>query len=204
VSTPYEALGVSPDASPEEIKAAHRAAVKRHHPDTGGNVDAFTRAQKAYKLLSDPEKRRRYDATGEDGDAQDQPMAVAMQIIADVIEEIFKSSQEPRDFIGCMRAMVWTSSVEIDGKIAMAEHAIFRQERVRKRLKPKAADPIGRAIDQRIAVQKVELAKLNTLRDGLQKATEIIDSYETPPEDTVSFGPAGMTVSPGPAFRVGT
>jgi DnaJ-domain-containing protein 1 len=44
-------LGLSPGASLREVKAAHRRLVKRHHPDAGGEVDAFRRIDAAYLQL---------------------------------------------------------------------------------------------------------------------------------------------------------
>lgn len=64
---PYQALGVERDASPEAIKQAHRRGVQQHHPDKGGERDAFEQVQRAYVILSDPERRQRYDETGDDG-----------------------------------------------------------------------------------------------------------------------------------------
>jgi len=49
--TPYEILGLSPDASPSEIKAAYRRAVMRAHPDRGGSEEDFRRVQKAFEDL---------------------------------------------------------------------------------------------------------------------------------------------------------
>jgi hypothetical protein len=63
----YEELGVARDASREEIAAAYRARAKALHPDTRpAEVDAterFARVGAAYRVLSDPEERARYDAS---------------------------------------------------------------------------------------------------------------------------------------------
>jgi DnaJ-class molecular chaperone len=48
----YAALGLARGASPEEVKAAHRRLVKRHHPDMGGRAEDFHRINAAYRLLS--------------------------------------------------------------------------------------------------------------------------------------------------------
>jgi hypothetical protein len=46
-----EILGVSLDASASDVKAAYYAAVKKHHPDLGGEPEAFARVQEAYESL---------------------------------------------------------------------------------------------------------------------------------------------------------
>ncbi|SHG91306.1 DnaJ domain-containing protein [Ornithinibacillus halophilus] len=58
----YEVLGVSPDATIEEIKKAYRNKAKIYHPDVGGNPDEFIHIQRAYKILRDTSKRKAYDA----------------------------------------------------------------------------------------------------------------------------------------------
>ena len=61
---PYAVLGLSPDATPEQIKAAFRRRAKAHHPDHSREPDAearFRRAREAFELLVDPANRRAYD-----------------------------------------------------------------------------------------------------------------------------------------------
>lgn len=62
----YEALGVSRDASLEEIRRAYHLAVRQYHPDVNVNVgetQLFLAVQQAYEVLSNPKKRAAYDAT---------------------------------------------------------------------------------------------------------------------------------------------
>ena len=67
----YEALGVARDAAPEEIKRAYRKLALKWHPDRhaeGKRKEAeerFKRISEAYEVLSDAEKRKRYDRFGE-------------------------------------------------------------------------------------------------------------------------------------------
>lgn len=64
----YQILGVSRNATPEELKKAYRALANKYHPDKNkGNSEAeekFKSISEAYAVLSNPEKRKEYDAIG--------------------------------------------------------------------------------------------------------------------------------------------
>ena len=67
MSNMYDDLGVHKDADQETIKKAYRQKAKKTHPDNGGKSDEFRTIAKAYNILSDDEKRKRYD-NGENPD----------------------------------------------------------------------------------------------------------------------------------------
>lgn len=86
----YEILGVSRDATPNDIKRAYRKLAHRHHPDKNPGDRAaeerFKQASEAYETLSDPNKRRDYDRFGRS--------AGFAQNVSDVFSELFT------DFVG--------------------------------------------------------------------------------------------------------
>ncbi|KAB8416340.1 hypothetical protein FH972_024860 [Carpinus fangiana] len=66
----YDALSISPSATPDEIKKAYRKAALKHHPDKNKDnpnaAERFKEVSQAYEILSDPEKRKTYDSYGLD------------------------------------------------------------------------------------------------------------------------------------------
>src|SRR5438093_211726 len=76
----YRILGVDRNADDKTLKSAYRRLARKHHPDVAKTKDAgerFKEISEAYEVLSDPEKRQRYDALGPDWQrhAQAQPGA---------------------------------------------------------------------------------------------------------------------------------
>lgn len=63
----YAVLGIPRDADADAIKKAYRKQALKHHPDKGGDKEAFAAVAEAFAVLSDPEKRKIYDQYGEEG-----------------------------------------------------------------------------------------------------------------------------------------
>lgn len=63
-TTLYEVLGIATTADAAEIKSAYRSKAQQNHPDKGGDKEAFQLIQEAYEVLSDPDRRARYDSDG--------------------------------------------------------------------------------------------------------------------------------------------
>ncbi len=84
----YVVLGVSTNASPEEIRRAYRVMAKRNHPDRNGSTEEahtrFVEIQLAYEILSDPDRRLRHDR-GEEHLDDDRARQILEQRIAQLV-----------------------------------------------------------------------------------------------------------------------
>ena len=91
----YDLLNVSRDANPETLKRAYRRLARQYHPDVNkepGTEERFKEIGRAYEVLSDPEKRARYDQFGEagvGGAAGGMPDMGDMGGFADLFESFF-------------------------------------------------------------------------------------------------------------------
>lgn len=90
---PYDILGVPQSATPSEIKSAYRRRARETHPDISKatDADAFQSVVRAYGVLSDPAKRKRFDETGdfEEIDHVAERKA-AMSVLVDMFERVIE------------------------------------------------------------------------------------------------------------------
>ena len=87
VTTLYDVLGVSPDASTDQLRRAYRQAARLLHPDLNpaeGSAEAMGRLNDAWSVLGDPDRRRRYDA----GLGAPRPAAPAEHTVRQVGDEV--------------------------------------------------------------------------------------------------------------------
>ncbi len=72
----YKTLGINKDASDKQVKQAYRKMARKYHPDVNSGEKAaeekFKKINEAYEVLSDPEKRKKYDRYGEQWQYADQ------------------------------------------------------------------------------------------------------------------------------------
>lgn len=124
----YEVLNTSKDASEEEIKRAYRSQAKKYHPDLNpDNEEAeskFKEANEAYEILSDSDKRSKYDRFGHAGvDPQSGGYGAGFGGFGDIFEDIFDifgggSSGDSRR-TGAMRGADLRYDVTLDFKEAV-------------------------------------------------------------------------------------
>lgn len=194
-SNPYEVLGLEPDATPEEINAAYRAASKSAHPDGGGSTEEFTRVKGAAMVLLDPERRKRFDETGTLGEGKpDNALAEVMEAIAN----FFISSIDVSDQFGAPRLadlnLVTAATTHFKNQvhggrqhIKNTEGKIKKFEKALSRLKSKRPDDVIKTmLTHHVNQMKIIITTTERQIKQFEKAVEILGDYEFEADASVS------------------
>lgn len=182
----YSELGVGRDASPEDIKRAHRKAVREHHPDRGGDKAKFQAVQLAYDTLKDGERRRRYDETGETGNAQAPDPAVQMlsmiveNLIGQMIQEDapIETADMRQMMVDCVAGKIRELKAERHKATRSLEKAARLARRWKRKRKAKGPDLIGETIRRRERDLKEALKRMGEAIEAWQGAAKLLDDYE--------------------------
>lgn len=181
----YDDLGVARDASPEDIKSAHRKGVKKAHPDAGGSTEKFHALQRAFDVLSNPDKRAHYDRTGE----AEQPNTAHIHhaaLVKAVYQLLQKVINSPVDLVHTdIRAMCLQDLAEtarnIEAQLQQTRETIRRVEQAKARFKK--GKPSQRKLKEGESpppeglVEQVLTQQLVDLRELLDKGIEARDHH---------------------------
>jgi hypothetical protein len=189
----YQILGVERGASAPEIQKAYRQKAKTSHPDSGGSVEAFSELGLAYAILSDPERRVRYDRTGEaDPPRPDNRDGSAVEVIAQKLGLILHAEQ---DVTSLDIAVVLEQTIRADIEermtaIAGLTRGIERAAKLRQRVKRKGngkANALAGVLDwHEVSISKQIKSHEHALV-SLEHALETLKDYSFA-EDPVEAG----------------
>jgi len=199
----YAELGVPRGATPEEIKRAYRDQAKERHPDAGGDGASMARLSVAYEVLSDPERRARYDATGDDSMPDDLESAARELFAAACSSCLIERKVNVRDWIKSARAG-WES--EKDAKLRACKEKSDEVEAAETRIiKRPQEDLIGVLLAQIRTALVHELAAINREWAIRKRALELFEGYQfEEPEPSMNvFAPFYYEPSQAPETMVG-
>lgn len=142
----YELLGVPRDATADEIHAAFRKLSKLHHPDKGGDPEEFRLMKLADEVLTDPERRARYDTTGDTGDngSPDQIKADALATLAQVLGMAIEApvpmiGVEP-DIVKTMRDILLAKKLEIVSDKSRFGSKVVKLQKIKNKITVKSGE----------------------------------------------------------------
>lgn len=195
MTDPYETLGVAREASADEIRIAFRRAASTAHPDKGGDTERMAAINEAYTLLSDPERRKRFDETGET--KEQAPLeAEAISALADVFKKAIE--QEQHGIIEFARLMTENTRQQIvrNRASAIAKKEKLSKKRMRVRVKGEAANLVHALIDAQIGAATKQVEALDRALLVADAVTKLLDAYE---EDALApeWGPTFSTFATG-------
>lgn len=213
--TLYEILGLKASATLPQIKAAYRQLSGKYHPDrVPGMENKFQEVKHAYEVLSNEDRRARYDRTGRHDDVK-----VTPQVVQNMVEQTVVAMINAERPDGTTDDPTWENvrdkvvktilngRRETQANLKRENKKLARLDNIAKRFKSKTdADPVGDAF----AAQRRRIeAEIHKWQDGLElsfKVEEVFNSYDYEigecVGEEVGTKPEGQN-SPAPTRRLG-
>lgn len=177
----YGALGVKAEASRDEIKRAYRTKANELHPDKGGNGAEFALAARAYEVLSDDEKRKRYDKTGIETDintANQQAGNTIQAIFNDFIQHIGIENIIYHDVVSKVREKLDEVTDKLKKQKGEAADRKKALKKVITRIKHKDRDNFfTNVIRQKINNESSAIEKIGQRKEVLDIAKKMLKAY---------------------------
>lgn len=179
---PYEKLNVPTDASEADIKKAYRRKAQDHHPDKpDGSEDEFHAIKLAYDVLSDPERRRKFD---EFGDTDEAPKGnIAEQMVVNAFNVLIDEDDLKGNIIERVVGRINQEKEKVNREMVKANHKLSKLESRKSRITAKDNNLFEGLLDQKITGINHGLEQAKELIVNLEKAVLILENYEdTAPE----------------------
>ena len=208
----YDVLGVDKQADAAAIRKAYRGKAKRAHPDGGGSAESFELVRLAHDCLSDAERRRRYDETGQvDPTSADNEAAQIMSVAIGAVNAVMVSihqrngAWENFDILGDATRQIEGQIEQVNIKIREAERNARKLRAVALRFKAKGGkvNKLGPMIDAQAAEQERNVATMQRDKAKLDAARTLLKEhdfeFEKQPAQGSPYGVCGAWMRNGSA-----
>lgn len=180
----YETLGVARTASQAEIKKAWRKLSSQYHPDRDtGNVERMAAVNAAYEILGNPERRARYDQTGDSGPTrQEQTMEQkAERAVMEVFAQVIELDVDP---VKELRLSFEDAIQQADTAVTKAQSSIKQLEKRRAKVTVKKGDNIFvMLIDGKVSSLKSSIERSKEQKEIAAAALKLLNDYEYHPDE---------------------
>lgn len=177
----YEILGIKKTATPKKIKEAYRQQSKIHHPDTGGDAQKFHLISKAYKILIDEAKKKRYDA-GENVDQilessinqEKNAQNILMRMFCEIVVQI---DPETNDIVELMRKNLNNLLKQLENNLNIQMVRKKRFEETIKRIKSKENNIFIDVAQAQIDEVERIIKKIEIERKDFEVAIKFLENF---------------------------
>ena len=179
----YDSLGVDKTASQEAIRAAYRKKAREHHPDKGGDVAKFQEIQAAYDTLSDPERKARYDQTGETHQGptlESQALSYIAALLPKILDSVLDVSRLP--LIDKLKEAANADIARMTADKQQGERIVAKRREALKRLSPGI---LSAMIETEIGVIEAKIKSIDNQLASLALALKIISDHSYQSESSM-------------------
>jgi curved DNA-binding protein CbpA len=175
---PYADLGVPKDADAPTIKRAYRRKAAQHHPDKGGTPEAFMAVQRAYDILSNDERRARYDQYG-DTEPEDLDTEAHKTLIRTVKEmAAHLQDHKTENLIQLARGFIKDQIIKAQTQITAGKKRIKRWQDISGRTKAKSDNFLVAAFNAEIAQEEANVKNIELSIEVGRRMLKLLDNFE--------------------------
>lgn len=194
--SPYETLGVPKDAKQDAIKAAHRKRAKDTHPDRQGDDAEFKEVTDAALVLLDPDRRARFDATGETSQERSLVHELLATNFVAVMSGTINGGNEPKyvDVVKEMLVRLRRSLADSKENLRRANAALVKLKSAEKRItEPESI--LGAVLASEIAKVDGQIRGMSSQVPSIEEAIAYLDrcKYKTDSEPLKAYGNFSFT-----------
>lgn len=166
------------EATPEQIKSAWRRACRKYHPDrNGGDVNMMTLCNRAYEVLSDPEKRSFYDAHGTEPRLTTREQATRMILIQAAVQGA-AGAPKHNNLVHSITAVIEHLHSEAAKKISGTLESIDKLSYHVGKIECKDGENfIKRALEDQVAQMNAAVESLTEHQAALEDARKLLKKF---------------------------